>query len=266
MQGSDPFSDKTRINPFQAPKARVEDPYSEGPDQLLDEPTAVEAGRGFSWFSEGYGLFKQAPGIWVAAVLVWFLINLVLGFIPLASNLINPVLMAGLIFGCHSQAKGGAFALEHLFEGFRRNFGPLVLVGVLTLVGALLIVGFLFVMMLATGMGSALMEGQSAGSQDGMVGIVGLLAFLIVLALSIPLTMAIWFAPTLVILHGLPAFQAMTLSFRGCLRNLLPFLAYGIAGLGLAILATIPLGLGWLVLLPVIFCSTYAAYREIFLE
>ena len=33
----------------------------------------------------------------------------------------------------------------------------------------------------------------------------------------------------------------------------------------LAIVATIPIGLGWLLLMPTMVCATYVAYREIFL-
>ena len=35
-------------------------------------------------------------------------------------------------------------------------------------------------------------------------------------------------------------------------------------GFGLAIVASIPFGLGWLVLAPVVTCSVYAAYRDIY--
>jgi uncharacterized membrane protein len=43
-----------------------------------------------------------------------------------------------------------------------------------------------------------------------------------------------------------------------------PFLIYGIIMLVLSILATIPLGLGWLVLGPVAVASVYVAYRDIY--
>lgn len=266
MQGYDPYSSKASHNPFDPPRSRVEDPGPDDSRRLLDDPRGVEAGRGFSWFGEGFALFRETPGAWVAAALVWLLINIALGFIPFASNLLNPVFIAGLMFGCHAQATGRGFALEHLFEGFRRNFGPLILVGLVGLAGGLAIVAIVFLSLLALGLGDAFIHQppQEAADLAGLgLGIV--LAALVALAVSIPLAMALWFAPTLVILHDLPVLQAVALSFRGCLRNLLPFLAYGIAGLGLAILATIPLGLGWLVLLPVLFTSTYAAYREIFL-
>ena len=75
-----------------------------------------------------------------------------------------------------------------------------------------------------------------------------------------------WFAPALVVFHQLGPVEAMKDSFLGCLRNVLPFLVYGIMFTLLAILATIPLGLGWLVLGPVTVASIYTAYRDIYLS
>jgi uncharacterized membrane protein len=91
------------------------------------------------------------------------------------------------------------------------------------------------------------------------------LAFLLITALTIPVNMALWFAPALVLLRDQPASGALLQSFRACLKNLIPFLLYGFILFVLALLASIPAGLGWLVLGPVVIGSTYAAYRDIFL-
>jgi uncharacterized membrane protein len=55
-------------------------------------------------------------------------------------------------------------------------------------------------------------------------------------------------------------------SFAGCLKNIVPFLIYGLMMFLFAILATIPLMLGWLILGPVLFASFYTGYRDIFYE
>jgi uncharacterized membrane protein len=56
----------------------------------------------------------------------------------------------------------------------------------------------------------------------------------------------------------------MKASFMGCLKNILPFLVYGVIMFGLAIVASIPLALGWLVLGPMTIASVYTAYRDIY--
>jgi hypothetical protein len=45
-----------------------------------------------------------------------------------------------------------------------------------------------------------------------------------------------------------------------------PGLVYGVLLFVFAVLATIPLGLGWLVLGPVVTASVYASYRDVFYE
>jgi uncharacterized membrane protein len=48
------------------------------------------------------------------------------------------------------------------------------------------------------------------------------------------------------------------------MRNIVPFLLYGLVGVGLAIVATIPLLLGWLVLGPLTIASLYTGYCDIY--
>lgn len=91
-----------------------------------------------------------------------------------------------------------------------------------------------------------------------------LLAALVVTLLALPVVMAYWFSPALIAIDGMRAWPAMKLSFKGCLRNILPFLLYGVAGLFLVILGSLPMFLGLLVVLPVLTASIYAAYRDIF--
>jgi len=98
------------------------------------------------------------------------------------------------------------------------------------------------------------------------MGLTMVLAMLIIAAVLLPVVMAMWFAPLLVVFHGLGAWESMKESFAGCLKNIVPFLVYGVIGLLLALLASIPLGLGWLVLWPVIVASDYTAYRDIYLK
>ena len=104
-------------------------------------------------------------------------------------------------------------------------------------------------------------DGGTFGLGPGMV-----IAMLVFMALVVPVYMALWFAPALVVLQGHTPAHAMTESFRGCLKNLVPFLLYSVILFVLMIVATIPLLLGWLVLVPVLVASIYAAYQDIFLE
>src|SRR5204863_6658145 len=90
------------------------------------------------------------------------------------------------------------------------------------------------------------------------------LAMLLMMALLLPLVMATWFAPALIVFNELGAPAAMKASFIGCLKNMLPFLLYGVILLAAAAVASVPFGLGWLILGPVMFASIYTAYRDIY--
>jgi uncharacterized membrane protein len=68
------------------------------------------------------------------------------------------------------------------------------------------------------------------------------------------------------VFHELGAWEAMKQSFSGAMKNFLSFVWYGVLILLLSILAMIPIGLGFLVLWPVIAASLYTAYRDIYLR
>jgi hypothetical protein len=235
-----------------APAARAKNAKRPQGDTLAAEPNRLAAKHGLGWWREAWRLFRKATGPWIGIGLVSFLILLILLLIPynaggLVYLLFSPVFTAGLMLGCRSLDSGGNLTFGHLFAGFRNDFGRLLTIGAINLLGYLVIVG---VTVLSAGSGSAqvAMLGPSAG-------------FL----LGIPLTISMWFAPTLVVLHGLTVLEAMKLSFRGCgLCNVLPWLLYGLVGYVLAIFAVLPLGIGLVMLIPVYFCSLYASYRDIF--
>jgi len=98
------------------------------------------------------------------------------------------------------------------------------------------------------------------------MGMTILLAVLVALAITVPVYMLMWFAAPLIVLGDLDVGQALKASFSGCLKNIVPFLVYGVMMLLLCIAASIPLFLGWLLLGPVITVSVYTSYRDIFHE
>jgi uncharacterized membrane protein len=98
----------------------------------------------------------------------------------------------------------------------------------------------------------------------GALSMTFVLSLLLALALAVPVYMAIWFAPALIMFHDVKPLDAMKLSFFACLKNIVPFLLYGIILMVLCVVASIPFGLGFLVLGPVIVGSIYAGYRDIF--
>ncbi|MGH8800101.1 MAG: BPSS1780 family membrane protein [Casimicrobiaceae bacterium] len=236
----------------------------------------VEAGRGAAWWSEAWRLFTPAAGVWIVIVIVAFILNIVLALIPLlghvAGQLLFPIFAGGLMLGCRAIDRGEPLTVAHLFAGFGNRLGPLFIVGLIytaIAVAIILVVFGLLVVFFGAAIVGHLWHMQhldpfAIGSILGDMLVTALVIALIFLLLYLPLLMAVWFAPALVVLRGVDPLEAMRLSFNGSLRNVVPFLIYGLIGLGLAIVATIPLGLGWLVLGPVTITSLYASYCDIY--
>ncbi len=239
----------------------------------IEDGRQVDAGSGFAWISKAWRLFKEAPGSWVACFLIFVLIMIVLAVIPLLGNivaaLISPLLIGGMMLGCRELERDEELTVAHLFEGFKVNAGPLFVLGLLEfalslvvmLVAAVIIfftVGMVFLGILfgqSPEAGTTLDPGYWAGA---------LTMLLVVVALFIPVTMAVWFAPALVMLDNVEPVKALKWSFFACLKNIWPFFVYGLVMFLLAIVATIPFGLGWLLLGPVVIASVYTGYRDIF--
>ncbi len=254
-------------NPYSAPSSNLER-QADSTDSLQD-PLAVPAGRGWGWIVSGFEYFKRAPGVWIGIMVIWLIISLALAFIPLVSlalSVLGAIFLGGLMIGCGELDDHGRLRVEHLFAGFNTRLGPLAAVGGLYLAGS---VGIFLVMGVLVALVGGLGFLGGATSPDSLLsagfGVGLLVAVLLGLLLFVPLLMAFWFAPVLVVRHDLPAFEAMRLSFTGCSRNLLPLTVYGLAAAGLSILALIPLALGFLVLSPVLIASMYVAYKEIYL-
>jgi hypothetical protein len=255
-------------DPFAPRTATALDAGSGAEDRLVAEGQKVETSRGTAWWSDGWVTFNKQPGTWIGLFVVFMVITIVLGIIPLlggiASSLLGPVFTAGFMIGCRELERGGALTMDHVFAGFKKNLGSLVLVGVLYLVGVIIVIALVGIF--AAVMIPMMMVVNGSSPSFGVIALLALLGFVVILALVTPLIMAMWFAPALVVFHEQPPMEAMKSSFHGCLKNAVPFLLYGIVGLVLAIIAAIPLGLGFLVLGPVIWGSMYSSYRDIFLR
>jgi uncharacterized membrane protein len=230
----------------------------------------AEAGRGTGWLLEGFGYFSKDAVIWIVTVVILVVAWIAISLVPLLGGIATQILwfivVGGLMLGLREQDEGGSLRLGHMLAGFNAAAGQLALVGVLYLVGLLLITIVMAVLLLAFLGAGALSQIQASGVESMEHLSLLLVPLLIGLALSVPLIMASWFAPALVVFNGLGAVDAMLLSFRACLSNVVPFILYGIVALVLAIVATIPLLLGWLVLFPMMIASVYIAYKEIFVQ
>jgi len=254
-------------NPFEPPRADIEPlgVTTESGD-VLEEPRKVPAGNGMQWIGDGWELYKRGFGLWVLMLLASGAIFVVVSLIPvlgLLGNLLIPLFLGGWMIASHRAYTEGEVRFEDLFAGFSQHFGPLAIAGLIYL-GASVVVA-IAVVVVAAFVGGAV-GFMFSGDPGGVVILAIILGMLVALALLVPVMMMIWFAPALIVLNGVPPIEALKMSFFGCLRNILPFLIYGLVGLLMMVIGIIPLGLGWLIVYPVLGCAIYAGYRDIFLE
>lgn len=254
-------------NPYAAPKAAVADETVALDADFIPGGQSRPAGNGWTWIAAAWNLFKRQPGLWIGMWLLFVVIFIGASVIPLLGTVLTgvfwPVFVAGFAVGCRAMDEGGELELGHLFAGFRERLGTLLGVGALVLVVSL-VVGM--VVGLGLGAGAFTMMQGDPEAMAALAGTTMLLLILITMALLLPVMMAAWFAPALVVFQQQGVIESMKTSFSGCLKNLVPFLIYGAAMLVLAVLATLPIGLGWLVLGPMLAASVYTSYRDIFLK
>lgn len=244
-------------------------PAAEGPPaDRFHDPRRVPASHGWRWLKEGFAMVFAGPAAWIGALLVWMVLNFLLSLIPLVNflaALVAAVFMGGIMMGAHEQVGGGRFRVGHLFAGFSDRFGPLFLVGVLYLLGSIAVFLVLFLVMGGLFAAYGGLSGAGPEAVDALAaGPAVWLPVLVTAVLILPLIMAYWFAPVLVAVDGVSPLRAMRMSLRACLRNILPFLVYGLIALVLFMIGAIPLLLGLLLVVPGTAASVYASYRDVF--
>jgi len=238
----------------------------------------VPASKGWQWIAEGFALFRSNAAMWVAIILALYVFFSLLVRIPvlgIAVLLFFPVLLVGLMQGCRSLEAGEGLHITHLLVGFRKNTAYLVTLGGISLIGNLLLL-MLFVSMSGEATVS-IMKHAASGAADPAAAEAVLkaapkvfTAALVVMTLSLPLLMGLWFAPMLVYFDDMKPLRALYVSLWACWKNALPFLVYGLlVFVGLMLLTPFAMALRqtdlslWL-LAPVLVPSIYASYKDIF--
>jgi hypothetical protein len=224
---------------------------------LSVQPRVVEGRRGSAWWGEGWRLFRLRPAMWIAIVLLYLVVTVLVSLVPyvgdLGTSLLTPVLVGGMMIGCRALDRGEPLRITHLFEGFQAaQFVQLLVIGAINVVLALglkLVSG-------AGLIGTEALE-RLAMAQDPVAGLAGsalalsataLLVMLLVLVAAAVFAMLNWFAPALVALRGVRGIEAMKVSFVACLRNWVPFLVYSLIAAAVTIIVVIVLTILALVL------------------
>jgi len=246
----------------------------------------VTAAGGARWLAEGWRLFRAAPLGWLAAVFGYWLLMTVVSVLPLvgvaAAAILVPAFSVGFMALARAAGRGGSLELGLLFDGFRNEPQTQMVLGVVYLACLALLLSASMLVddgALARWMVTGRRPPEEVLQSEAFVGALATAA-----ALYLPVMMAFWFAPPLAAWHGTGAAKALFFSFAASIMNWRAFLAYGavtaIATLLLPFLALTLLSVAssgalrapvatlvfplLLIMLPTLFASFYASYRDVF--
>lgn len=242
--------------------------------------------QGARWLAQGWRIFKAAPLGWLAMVFAYTMFMTFVSVVPVIGVVVATALVPGfsVSFMAASRAAlhGGGFGMGMLLAGFRERLpAQLALGGVyvacvmLVLAATMLADDGTFARWLATGKRPAVEAVRADGFQA---------ALLLAAALYTLVMMLFWFAPVLAGWHGVPVPKALFFSFFAMLMNWRAFLAYGMVTALVTVLAPFLTVLALtaltggksqmaatgllfpllLIIMPTLFGSFYASYRDIF--
>ncbi|HHO70595.1 MAG TPA: hypothetical protein ENN02_03900 [Halothiobacillus sp.] len=160
-------------------------------------------------------------------------------------------------------AREQSISVGLLFKGLKdpARRKPFLVLGVLSL---------LFNFLLASVLVSAIsmpMDLEAIENQEQLVHALmaaPMVMWLLLIGLWAAYMMAMTFAIPLVALREASAMEAIKASIGAILGNIVPFLLYGLIGFGLMMVAMIPMGLGFIILIPVLFTSIFSAFIDLF--
>ena len=244
--------------------------------------------QGARWLAEGWRMFRAAPLSWFALVFAYWMAMTVLSLVPLvgivAASVLVPAFSVGFMAASRAASRSQPVELAMLFAGFRERLPAQLALGALYLASLALVIGGsalvddgVLARWLLTGREPAAEDVQ----EDSFLGALAAAA-----ALYAPVMALFWFAPVLVAWHGMAPAKALFYSFFASLMNWRAFLAYGAAVavvmflLPTVLLLVLVLASGGslrlqpmalvlplaLVMLPTLFASFYASYRDVFGE
>lgn len=231
----------------------------------------LDAERGLGWMSEAWTLFAARAGLWVLLAVVGLGIILLTGVVPLLGALLSPFVSAlvagGFMLVADKQRAGQSPEVSDFFDILsHRGFRPLMVLTLLyialSFAAALLIIPLFAVTGGTATLFSAILGGQEAALAAGLGSmLLGLLVFLLV---ALPILAMYWLALPLVLFDAAEPWRAMKASLHATLINMIPLLVYGLLAFVAAIAAVITLGLGFVVVMPLLLISWYLGFREIF--
>lgn len=232
----------------------------------------VGATDAWIWYKKSWTLFLKNPIFFVLQFLVFYSLQFgvqILGPVSsFASNIIWCVLSVGFYYFCEKLESGQTVTFGDFFKPLEGKLKPLIILAVyLTSFLLIYIAAAVIMAIIIGGVGIINLFSYPLGIVEYFLANILVGIFILTMVILVPLAilmMASIFSPLLVYYENFKPMDAMKKSLHACVQNSMALLVHGIIFCGLAILALIPLGLGYFVLVPIVHITLYYAYKDIF--
>ncbi len=218
------------------------------------------------WLLSGWAIFKKSPITWSLMVLIFTIFYLVgmNNYIGKAlAAFLTPIFAGGIYMAAYKSDNGEPIAIENLFSMLKnkQKLKQLMIIGAI----GVAIVGLTYIAQ--NMMGSDYEMRYNTGnnttfSKNNTTTLGSTLSSIITWGWGL----ASLFSIPLVAIKNQMAIESLKNSISASLINLIPLLIFYGFGILLLIVGAIPVGLGLLIVLPVLFCASYFAFKTVFLE
>jgi hypothetical protein len=246
-----------------------------------------DARRGAYWLHAAHAMLSTYRVAWLSLLFLYYLVVGIVDLVPIVGQfglpLLKPVFAVGFLAAAWNQERGGKPELRLLFQGFRSNLWALLPLGAFMLIG--ISVAVLSTSLVDGGKLVAVLSGKLKLDETLLATGELQAGMLFAALLAMPVILALWFAPALVVFQDCNAVEALALSLRASLANWKPLTVYSLLvfvfggvlpGVATALVsAVIPasyvLPVVVALLLPYVFLfvatlhiSDYVSYRDVF--
>lgn len=227
----------------------------------------VQAGAAWTWITRGWNTFVGSPGLWIVIALIFAVIYFVLSWLPviggLAAAVLGPALFGGMLHGARELEAGRTLDVAHLFQAFRSSgkAGPMLMLGLVPL-AASIVTALVAALIVGGAIGTA--TTGEGGPGGGMLAGGGIALVVIMVAVGLITGALLLFSIPRVMFGMATPGEAVRQSALAVRDSIGAYLVLAGLYIILAIVAMIPFGLGFLVLIPVMAGAVLAAHRQVF--
>lgn len=231
----------------------------------LTNPNSVSIGASIDWIAGGWNTFKADWGVWLLIILAIYVGLVVLSLLSYVGyiiiTLITPVIIGGLLLGVHASAtQNKPLTFSALGLGFKEKFINLIVLGAIT-TGAGYLLSLIPEMIAGDFLKVTVVERLEHIEINNSKLIIYMLLSWVT---GVILTLLFFFTTPLMVFNNITILEAIKASFTASLKNILPLVVYSVLTTILILIGIIPVGLGLLIIMPILLISFYYSYKDVF--